>query len=41
MPDHVDTHEDRQAQREALGRISETLGPSSEQPPDGYVAGNE
>ncbi len=35
------THEDRQAQREALGRISETLGHSSEQPPDGDVAGNE
>jgi integrase len=35
------THKDRQAQREALGRISETLGHSSKQPPDGDVAGNE
>lgn len=35
------THEDRQVQREALGRISETLGQGSEQPPDGDVAGNE
>jgi integrase len=35
------THEDRQAQREALGRISETLGHSIEQPTDGDVAGNE
>jgi integrase len=35
------THEDRQAQREALGRISETLVHSSEQPPDGDVAGDE
>ena len=35
------THEDRQARREALGRISETLGHSSEQPPEGDVAGDE
>jgi integrase len=35
------THEDRQAQREALGRISEALGHSSEQPPGDEVAGNE